>query len=149
MKNILAERLREEREAYNYTQKDIADKLGLTKGAYGCYERGVSSPDALTLLKLANIYGVTTDYLVGNSNTRKPLNELSPKENKALLLASKVSEKQIDSIISTVFNLLDIENEEITDGLSPRERKLLSMSKNLTDEQVESLTKIVLSLIGK
>ncbi len=37
---MLAKRLRELREENEYTQKDIADKIGLTKSAYGYYERG-------------------------------------------------------------------------------------------------------------
>lgn len=42
---MLAKRLRELREENEYTQKDIADKIGLTKSAYGYYERGKSVPD--------------------------------------------------------------------------------------------------------
>ena len=65
---MLARRLKELREENNYTQQDMAEKIGLKRAAYGAYERGINTPDAQTLLKLAEIFDVTTDYLLGRGN---------------------------------------------------------------------------------
>lgn len=47
-----------------YTQQYVADYLGITRGAYANYETGLREPDADTLTKLADLYGVTLDLLI-------------------------------------------------------------------------------------
>lgn len=61
------ERLRELRDKNKMTQQDIANKLGITRQAYGYYESPKSNkrePDHETTVKLAEIFDVTTDYLL-------------------------------------------------------------------------------------
>lgn len=60
-KNI--EQLRKEK---GLTQDDLSRHLGLSKSTISMYESQKRSPDNETLLKLANFFGVTTDYLLGN-----------------------------------------------------------------------------------
>ena len=83
---MLAKRLRELREENEYTQKDIADKIGLTKSAYGYYERGKSVPDAQTLVQLSKIFDVTTDYLLGLSDDKKPIEDTTARQKKGIRL---------------------------------------------------------------
>ena len=52
------------------TQKEIADKLGVTYQAVSKWERGENLPDVLTLKKLADIYEVSVDYII-NSGEEK------------------------------------------------------------------------------
>ena len=47
------------------TQQEVADKLGITRPAYTAYESGKREPDFSILQSLANIFDVTTDYLLG------------------------------------------------------------------------------------
>lgn len=47
------------------TQKQLAEKLGGTKSMVTNYETGYSLPDIFTLIKLADIFDVTLDELVG------------------------------------------------------------------------------------
>ena len=70
MNNTLENRLKELRKENGYTQEDIAKKLGLTKSAYGYYEQAKTVPDAHTLSKLANIFNVSVDYLLGRTDER-------------------------------------------------------------------------------
>ncbi|EDO1185370.1 helix-turn-helix domain-containing protein, partial [Listeria innocua] len=42
--------------------------LGISRGAYSHIENGRNEPDMETIVKLANIFGVSTDYLLGRSN---------------------------------------------------------------------------------
>lgn len=63
-------RLKILREEKNLNQADIAKILNTTSAAAGQYERGVRDLSTDKLIKLANFFGVTTDYLLGISNTR-------------------------------------------------------------------------------
>lgn len=62
-------RLRDLREDHNKTQQDIADILGTSQTMYARYERGANELPLRHLLKLADYYGVSADYLLGRSNT--------------------------------------------------------------------------------
>ena len=78
----LATRLKELRLSRNLKQQDVADMLGLTQSAYAFYEQGKREPTTLTLQKLAQIYNVSTDYLLGltdnpNSGLKSPDDSLS------------------------------------------------------------------------
>ncbi len=107
MSNTLAKRLRELRLESNYTQEEIAKKIGLKKASYGAYERSLNTPDAFTLLELAKIFSVTTDYLLGASDEKNAINRLSYNENKLLSLSRRMTEKQIDSLVNAVMDLID------------------------------------------
>lgn len=62
-------RLRDLREDHDKTQQDIADILGTSQTMYAGYERGANELPLRHLLKLADYYGVSADYLLGRSNT--------------------------------------------------------------------------------
>ena len=62
-------RLRDLREDHDKTQQDIADILGTSHTMYARYERGANELPLRHLLKLADYYGVSADYLLGRSNT--------------------------------------------------------------------------------
>lgn len=59
------DRLKELRTEKGYTQKDIAEVLGLSKTGYAGYEQGYREPDLKTLIKISKAFGVSTDYLLG------------------------------------------------------------------------------------
>ena len=62
------ERLRELRTQNNYSQQDLADKIGVTKQTISQYERGVRKPDMDTLTALCDVFNVSSDYLMGKSD---------------------------------------------------------------------------------
>lgn len=68
MSNILAERLKEKRKKYKFTQQEIADKIGVTQSTYAYYESGRNEPDVKILMKLADLYETSIDYLTGRYN---------------------------------------------------------------------------------
>ena len=61
-------RLRDLREDHDKTQQDIADILGTSQTMYARYERGANELPLRHLLKLADYYGVSADYLLGRSD---------------------------------------------------------------------------------
>ena len=65
------ERLRQLREERNLTQKAIAGIIGISPRMVSFYESGAHFPrEEGTLLKLAQFFGVSTDYLLGYSDVR-------------------------------------------------------------------------------
>lgn len=65
MDSILAERLKEKRAKKKFTQKDVAELLGISQSTYAYYESGRNEPDLETLKKIADIYETSLDYLAG------------------------------------------------------------------------------------
>ncbi|MGN7938536.1 helix-turn-helix domain-containing protein [Metabacillus sp. 22489] len=61
----LGKRLKAEREKRNYSQKYVAEKIGITNAVLSNYERDYRDPDTETLKKLAELYEVSIDYLLG------------------------------------------------------------------------------------
>ncbi|MFS9077125.1 helix-turn-helix domain-containing protein [Streptococcus mitis] len=66
-----SERLKELRKKANFTQVEVAEKLGISQPAYASWERGVKKPTQENLVKIAQILSVSVDYLVGNSDNKK------------------------------------------------------------------------------
>ncbi len=67
----LGKRLKELHLERKMTQKQIADRLGLAISAVSAYESGDRYPTYDTLITLARIYHVSTDYLLGISSRRE------------------------------------------------------------------------------
>lgn len=61
-------RLRDLREDHDLTQSAIAAYLGTSQTMYARYERGASELPIRHLLRLADYYGVSTDYLLCRSD---------------------------------------------------------------------------------
>lgn len=64
------DRLRALRQQRAMTQAEVARELNISQAAYSKYEVGTSSPNPETLAKLANLLGVSADYLVGSDNSK-------------------------------------------------------------------------------
>lgn len=66
------EQLRSLRKEQNWKQKDVADMLGIHVTTYTKYETGASEPNHEMLLKLANIFNVSIDYLLERTDKKEP-----------------------------------------------------------------------------
>ena len=64
------ERLKSLRQSKGLTQKQLSDKLGLTKSVISAYETDMRLPSYDVLKHIAVIFGVTTDYLLGMDKGR-------------------------------------------------------------------------------
>lgn len=67
----LSERLKELRKEKNLRQEQVAVALDISMSAYCHYEQGKREPTVSVLERMADYYDVTTDYLLGRSDTRK------------------------------------------------------------------------------
>jgi len=64
----LPDSLRRFRKEFKLTQKAVAESVGMREAAYSRYERGEREPAYKQLIKLADAYNVSLDYLVGRSD---------------------------------------------------------------------------------
>ncbi len=55
-----------------YTQKQIAELLDISQNTYSQYEIGVLNYPVDALMKLADFYNVSIDYLLGRTSTKTP-----------------------------------------------------------------------------
>lgn len=65
---MFPQRLKELRTKYGYTQAELGKKINLEGSAIYKYEKGLREPTITVLTQLANIFNVTTDYLLGTSD---------------------------------------------------------------------------------
>ena len=54
------------------TQKQVAELLGISQNTYSQYEIGVLNYPVEALMKLADFYNVSVDYLLGRTNVKTP-----------------------------------------------------------------------------
>lgn len=62
-------KLKELRNQASLTQEQLADKLGIKKATVSYYEKGERTPSPDVLIKIAEIFHVSTDYLLGIERT--------------------------------------------------------------------------------
>lgn len=102
---MFAENIRILRTKKEKSQQDIADYLQITRQAYSYYENGKRQPDYETLLKLAEYFGVTVDYLLRGDSDSECLPEelvilnrkakrMSPEKRQKLLEMAKLMFKE-------------------------------------------------------
>ena len=65
------ERIRDLREDNDLKQKDLASYLSVDQSTYSDYENGRINVPVDMLIKIAEYYNVSLDYLVGRSNTKE------------------------------------------------------------------------------
>lgn len=61
-------RLAELRHERELTQKELANIIGIDPSTIANYEVGSRSPDYFTLVKIADYFGVSTDYILGRTD---------------------------------------------------------------------------------
>ncbi len=67
---MFKERLKGLREEKGLKKKEMAEVLQIDETTYGKYELGKREPDFNTLARLADFFGVSTDYLLGRTDNR-------------------------------------------------------------------------------
>lgn len=66
---MVAERIKSLREQQNKTQAELAKILGITRSSVNAWEMGISVPSTQYVVELANIFEVSTDYILGVNNS--------------------------------------------------------------------------------
>ena len=69
-KATFGERLKQLREEHNLSQQALADKLQTVRSTINKYEKNTRKPEYETLIKIADLFDTTTDYLLGSIEKR-------------------------------------------------------------------------------
>jgi len=85
----LSNKLRALRKKNNYTQEYLSRQLGVTKSVISAYEKGIRMPSYDILVHIAEIFNVSTDYLLGL-------------EKKNIVDLSGLTEREIDAVKTLV-----------------------------------------------
>lgn len=101
----LGKRLKLEREKRRWSQLFVAEKIGITNTVLSNYERDYRDPDTDTLKKLANLYDVSVDYLLGRTDNPVPITdkEYDPIED----LKQFMIENNLQDMNLSFFNIED------------------------------------------
>lgn len=67
--DVVKNRIRDLREDLDLRQIDVAKATGIDQKTLSNYETGKTNPDSYSIMKLAEFFQVTTDYLIGYSGT--------------------------------------------------------------------------------
>lgn len=70
---MIGDTLRFLREKTNKTQEETAKALGIKRSTYSHFENNRNNPDNETLVKMANYFNVSTDYLLGRDSKEDDL----------------------------------------------------------------------------
>ena len=102
-------RLNELRENANMKQIEIAEQVSLKSSAISKYEKGTAQPSLQTLIRIADIFNVSVDYLLGVSSIKNPYTaeQFTPKEADMILRFRRLSREnqiRIDERINTLLN---------------------------------------------
>ena len=100
------ERIRLLRREAGLTQRETAEKIGVTYRTYQNYEAGASMPQSSVLSRLARAFGVSMDMLTGDEKPVSPteneeLNELLS-EMKALFSGGKLRDEDKQYVIEAL-----------------------------------------------
>jgi len=104
-------RLKELRKEKNKTQQDIAKLTGYKQTLISKWEHGDREPDTETLIKLANYFNVSVDYLIGNDNyTNFSLNNnYSYQQLCCINMIKELSQKYLDKAEVYLTALCDLD----------------------------------------
>ena len=88
----LADRLKELRHKLNLSQKDVATYLDLSPSIISGYETGERTPSASIIMRLADLYHCSTDYILGKSAI----------DTSSYISLDGLTPEQIQSVISLI-----------------------------------------------
>lgn len=127
------------RKQYDMTQSELADRLNLTRQAVSRYERGESFPDISILVKIAEIFAVSTDNLI---------NAGEPTSGESLILENVLSGNSniVASEFSDIAGLAPVLKPSVLENLAKNFSKkgidiseVVKLAEYLNDESVISL----------
>jgi transcriptional regulator with XRE-family HTH domain len=102
-------RIAELREKRGWKQEELAQILGITRAALSHYEKNRRKPDFDTLTKLANLFGVSIDYLIGRIPHTQ--NDMDP-DVKQFIDHLELSDKDILSRFNLMIDGRSLSEEE-------------------------------------
>ena len=104
------------RESLQLTQVKVANDLKLSRQVYNFYENGKRNPDMQTLIKIADYYGVSIDYLLGRTNVIKPENIDEDDLLSKINTADSVTKASVEQFLNYLLYEKERKNKEKNDN---------------------------------
>ncbi|MBS6503776.1 MAG: helix-turn-helix transcriptional regulator [Clostridium sp.] len=104
---MLGDKIKELRKSKKMTQVQLAEKIGIAQSTLGMIEKNRTPAGRKTLIKLADFFGVTVDYLLSDNEDKKIEDDVTQ------IKLSKRAEKDIEKALEQT--LEDLSNTQ--DGL--------------------------------
>lgn len=128
--DILVKRIIDLRESKDWSQAELARRLGLDKSVMNKIENGTRKISAEELSRLSSILDVSSDYLLGRDE--KPYYELTDKEKKDIGIEA---ERMLEGLNTDAE--LDFYGEPMTDEDKERMKTILEMGLQLNKEKAK------------
>lgn len=103
---MLFKRIKKLRKEKKWSQLDLADKIGVGSHVISRYENGRITPSAESIIKLAEAFDVSTDYLLFENATKKPFKFEDPELTKRLEDIDALDEKDKTFLFEIVDTLI-------------------------------------------
>lgn len=89
-------RLKDLREDCDLKQSELCEKINISKNTYVNYEQGKREPPFELIIKLANFYEVSIDYISGKTNNKKGINQsdLSDREQRLISIFREMTREE-------------------------------------------------------
>ncbi|MCQ6562710.1 helix-turn-helix domain-containing protein [Paenibacillus mendelii] len=95
---MIGKQLRQLRKSHEMTQEQLADFLKMAKSTISQYENDINEPDLNTLVRIADLFGVSLDELIGRSDPYKPARDRPGQELLRERLTDEESQYLRDSL---------------------------------------------------
>ena len=124
MGEMFTDRLIKLRQARGWTKKEFSAKIGKTQQTVGKWENGSNAPTFKDLVKLVGLFGVTSDYLLGLSDSPSkyaypPIND--NKQEQVEEMFKELDEGNQDATVDFIENRLD--NQHISKEIKENDHR--------------------------
>ena len=105
------------REQHNLSQTDIAKLLNISRQSYNFYENEKRDPDTEMLIRIADLFNVSLDYLLGRTNDSSPITkEKTPSHQEEVLQDLKDITPEMASEVRQFISYLKHKEETAMDS---------------------------------
>lgn len=101
---MIGDTLRFLREKTNKTQEETAKALGIKRSTYSHFENNRNNPDNETLVKMANYFNVSTDYLLGRDHKE---DNLKTADKNVQLIAAHIDDGTTPEEMNDILTYID------------------------------------------
>jgi len=114
------EKLTQLRKNAHLTQAELGDKLGVTAQAVSKWEHDVSQPDLGTLVRIAELFGISTDDFLSATKTETPLVAVDPQK-----VAQEIAPLVSEQVAATVREEVTEGNKDVKEALQDKQEQPL------------------------
>lgn len=125
---MVGEKIRKLRESQGYTQSSLGDILNLSPSTIGMYEQGRRLPDIETLVRMCQIFNVSSDYILEMTDNPKPYKRSTSNENIYQRLKSLIEDVRDVSTVAEMVKIRKSRLEDILSGKAPNINELQLLS---------------------